>query len=190
VADIILVAGLGNIGDSYKKNRHNAGFLFLDALSESMGAGNFKTGLSSSALINEISFTPGNSGASAIKVVMIKPQQFMNRSGEAVAKAMQFYKVKVSQLIVAHDEIELPFGTVKLKMGGGHKGHNGIRDIIEKCGSADFARIRLGVGRPAHSDVASYVLSDFSKAEQAGFDQFFIQAELLLKEKIAEIQKN
>ncbi len=168
--ETVLIVGLGNPGDSYSRNRHNAGFLYLDYLLENNGGGSFRNALSGSALTAETRL-------SSVKAVLIKPFQYMNRSGEAAAKALQFYKIRPEYMIVAHDEIELPFNSVKLKTGGGHKGHNGIRDIIEKCGGPGFARIRLGVGRPEHKDVASYVLSDFTRSEQSDFPEYFSKAD-------------
>ena len=155
---IKLIVGLGNPGRQYEKNRHNAGFLFLDSLVESCGqmwAGESKFhGHVANCLF----------GREA--VILLKPQTFMNKSGLSVAAISRFYKIKVEEILVVHDELDLSVGVVRLKKGGGHAGHNGLRDIIAHLGSRDFCRIRIGIGRPlAGRSVADYVLSNPSKNE-------------------------
>jgi len=147
-----IIAGLGNPGPNYQWTRHNAGFLFLDRLAQleniSVNRKNF------SGLSGEWNFN-------ASRHVLLKPQTFMNLSGRAVMQALQFYKLPLSRLIVAHDDLDLPFGTVRLKQGGGHGGHNGLRSIMEQLGKGDFIRLRIGIGRPPHGDSVNYVLGNF-----------------------------
>lgn len=146
-----VIAGLGNPGPKYQWTRHNAGFLFLDRLAHleniSINRKNF------SGLAGEWNHH-GN------RLILLKPQTFMNLSGQAVMQALQFYKLPLSQLIIAHDELDLPFGTVRLKQGGGHGGHNGLRSIMEQLGKGDFIRLRIGIGRPPHGDTVNYVLGN------------------------------
>ena len=146
-----VIVGLGNPGPKYQWTRHNAGFLFLDRLANlenlSINRKNF------SGLTGEWN-NDGN------RLILLKPQTFMNLSGQAVMQALQFYKLPMSQLIVAHDELDLPFGTVRLKQGGGHGGHNGLRSIMEQLGKGDFIRLRIGIGRPLHGDTVNYVLGN------------------------------
>ncbi len=149
--NIFVIVGLGNPGPKYQWTRHNAGFLFLDRLANlenlSINRKNF------SGLTGEWN-NAGN------RLILLKPQTFMNLSGQAVMQALQFYKLPMSQLIVAHDELDLPFGTVRLKQGGGHGGHNGLRSIMEQLGKGDFIRLRIGIGRPLHGDTVNYVLGN------------------------------
>ncbi|MCR9141341.1 MAG: aminoacyl-tRNA hydrolase [bacterium] len=159
---VFLIAGLGNPGDKYRLTRHNAGFMALDLLSRQwdipLGDTRWKAELGRGRVETE------NGPAD---VVLIRPQTFMNLSGQSVAPALGFYKVPLSRLLVLHDEVELAFADIRLKSGGGHKGHNGIRDIIDKTGEREFDRLRFGVGRPAQGSVADYSLSPFFKEEQA-----------------------
>jgi PTH1 family peptidyl-tRNA hydrolase len=145
----LLIAGLGNPGPTYQWTRHNAGFLFLDRLAhlENIAI----TRKSFSGLTGE-----WNRGDS--RLVLLKPQTFMNLSGRAVMQALQFYKIPLSHLIVVHDELDLPFGTARFKQGGGHGGHNGLRSIMEQLGKGDFIRLRIGIGKPVHGDTTNYVL--------------------------------
>lgn len=146
-----VIVGLGNPGPKYQWTRHNAGFLFLDRLAHleniSINRKNF-SGLA------------GEWNHSGSRLILLKPQTFMNLSGQAVMQALQFYKLPLSQLIVVHDELDLPFGTVRLKQGGGHGGHNGLRSIAEQLGKGDFIRLRIGIGRPPHGDTVNYVLGN------------------------------
>ena len=149
---------LGNPGSKYSRTRHNIGFMAGEKFAELNGI-----------KINKKNFL-SETGAGKIEgvdVLLLFPQTFMNESGKAVKKAMDFYSTKHDELIVIHDEIELPFGDIRHKFGGGHKGHNGLRSIIAETGSADFHRIRFGVGRPDNPqmDVADYVLSAFTPEE-------------------------
>lgn len=164
---ILMIAGLGNPGTKYAKNRHNVGFLVVDALLNELGNSSYKKDSGGEYARLKYEGTRGFTD-----LVLYKPMKFMNLSGVSLIPAMRFFKVKTENLLVIHDEIELPFGEIRLKKGGGHKGHNGLRDIIGKGGSPEFHRLRMGVGRPEHADVAGYVLSDFSKEEQSRFDDF------------------
>jgi peptidyl-tRNA hydrolase, PTH1 family len=153
---IKLIVGLGNPGQQYEKTRHNAGFLFLDSLaSERSSVWSNKPDYH--GLIAECT-------AAGEKVLLLKPQTFMNRSGQSVGKVARYYKISPEEILVAHDELDFDVGVVKLKKDGGHAGHNGLRDIIAHLGAKDFYRLRLGIGRPVASGVvADYVLSMPSK---------------------------
>ncbi|MDF1728618.1 MAG: aminoacyl-tRNA hydrolase, partial [Sulfitobacter sp.] len=151
----------GNPGDKYARNRHNIGFMALDRIAEDHQFGPWKA--KHQGLVSE-----GRFGSE--KVVLLKPETFMNRSGQSVQAALQFYKIDPADLIVFHDEIDLAPGKVKCKTGGGHAGHNGLRSIHGHIG-ADYDRVRLGVGHPGHKDaVPGYVLRDFPKADEAWLD--------------------
>ncbi len=147
---IRIIAGLGNPDDKYERTLHNAGFWFVDALAAKYG-GNFRY---------EKRF---DAGACKVKmhgedVWLVKPQSYMNRSGGPIRGVLDYYRLNVAELLVAHDEIDLPPGTTRMKVGGGHGGHNGLRDIIQHCGP-EFVRLRLGVGHPGDkSQVTNYVL--------------------------------
>ena len=146
-----VIVGLGNPGPKYQWTRHNAGFLFLDRLANL-----------ENLPINRKNFSglTGEWNNAGNRLILLKPQTFMNLSGQAVMQALQFYKLPMSQLIVAHDELDLSFGTVRLKHGGGHGGHNGLRSIMEQLGKGDFIRLRIGIGRPLHGDTVNYVLGN------------------------------
>ena len=146
-----VIAGLGNPGPQYQWTRHNAGFLFLDRIAHLENVSiNRKT---FSGLAGEWNFRNN-------RLILLKPQTFMNLSGKSVMQALQFYKLPLSQLIVVHDELDLPYGTVRFKQGGGHGGHNGLRSIQEQLGKGDFTRLRVGIGRPSHGDTVNYVLGN------------------------------
>jgi peptidyl-tRNA hydrolase, PTH1 family len=144
-----IIAGLGNPGPNYQWTRHNAGFLFLDRLAHLENISISRKTFSGLA---------GEWSCDGNRHVLLKPQTFMNLSGRSVMQALQFYKLPLSQLIVVHDELDLPFGTVRLKQGGGHGGHNGLRSIMEQLGKGEFIRLRIGIGRPEHGDTVNYVL--------------------------------
>ncbi|KQQ94432.1 peptidyl-tRNA hydrolase [Leifsonia sp. Leaf325] len=155
-----LVAGLGNPGPGYSGNRHNVGQMVLDELAGRIST-SFKTH-KANALVAEGRLRPGGP-----KLILAKPGTFMNLSGKPVAALLKFYSLDASRLIVIHDELDVPFDTVKLKQGGGHGGHNGLRDIIAAIGTPDFTRVRVGVGRPpGRQDAADFVLHDFSSTEK------------------------
>ncbi|HVR61198.1 MAG TPA: aminoacyl-tRNA hydrolase [Polyangia bacterium] len=152
-----LVVGLGNPGAEYAGNRHNVGFQVLDDFAARVG--NPPLRLKFGAAIGE-----GTLGAE--RILLCKPMEFMNVSGQATARVAKFWKVAVENTVVIHDDLDLPFGRLKLGAGGGHGGNNGVRSLIAELG-ADFRRVRFGVGRPSGGrDAADYVLHDFSKAEQ------------------------
>ena len=149
----VLIVGLGNPGAQYQQTRHNIGFMVIDELASRLGVSVSKDKFSGFYGTGKLGSTP---------VVLLKPQTFMNRSGQSVVPALQFFKVKPALLIVIHDELDLPFSNCRLKVGGGHAGHNGLRSIIGQLGNRDFIRLRMGIGRPHHGDVSRFVLSGFS----------------------------
>ncbi|MDH5785201.1 MAG: aminoacyl-tRNA hydrolase [Chromatiales bacterium] len=156
---IQLIVGLGNPGAQYEKTRHNAGFWFLDAVARAHGV----------TMKSESKFH-GEAGRGIIdghEVWLLKPMTFMNRSGQGIAALARFYKIDVENILIAHDELDLPPGTVRLKRGGGHGGHNGLRDTVAQLGNKEFLRLRLGIGHPGHaSQVTGHVLSKASAEEQ------------------------
>lgn len=171
-----LVVGLGNPGSKYASSRHNVGFMALDALREDLGLPTYKEKFSGV-------FTRGE--ALGQTVVLLKPMTFMNLSGGSVQPAMAFLKVALPDVVVLHDELDLAFGDVRVKVGGGHAGHNGLRSIIERVASPDFVRVRIGIGRPPPSfsgDVADYVLSGFDAAERADLPDLVSRAVVAAKE--------
>ncbi len=153
-----LIVGLGNPGPEYRDNRHNLGFMVVDALGARAGGSSPRAKFG--AELCEVTLA-------GTRVLLCKPMEFMNVSGQAVARVAGFWKVPVADVIVVHDELDLPFGRIKLGTGGGHGGHNGVRSMLADLGDAAFARVRVGVGRPApgRQDPADYLLSDFSRAE-------------------------
>ena len=156
---IRLIVGLGNPGREYEKTRHNVGFWWVDELArfENMGFSNESRfhGLVARGQVN------------GQEVFLLKPQTFMNLSGRAVAALAQFYKILPAEILVVHDELDLAPGIARLKTGGGHGGHNGLKDIIAQLGTKDFWRLRLGIGRPAErTEVVGYVLNDPRKDER------------------------
>ncbi len=158
---MILIAGLGNPGAKYARNRHNIGFMALDRIAADHGFAPWRGK-------HQGSVSEGRFGSD--KVVLLKPETFMNNSGQSVQAAMRFYKLAPQDVIVIHDEIDLAPAKVKFKRGGGHAGHNGLRSIQNHIG-ADYARVRLGVGHPGHKDaVPGYVLRDFPKADDDWLD--------------------
>ena len=156
-----LFVGLGNPGSGYTRNRHNIGFMAMDRIAEDHGFAPWK-----SKFQGEV--TEGRLGSD--KVLLLKPGTFMNRSGQSVQAAMQFYKLEPSDVVVFHDELDLAPGKCRVKQGGGHAGHNGLRSIHGHIGEA-YGRVRLGIGHPGHKDaVAGYVLHDFPKADEDWLD--------------------
>lgn len=153
-----LVIGLGNPGREYRETRHNIGFMVIDKLCAELGGSLGR--VQSKALV-------GIGKMEGQKIILAKPQTFMNLSGQAVGGLMRFYKVPISQLIIAHDDLDLPLGSIRLRPGGGSAGQKGMGSIIQQLGTQDFARLRLGIGRPpGQMDPAAYVLQRFSNAEQ------------------------
>ncbi len=152
-----LFVGLGNPGGKYAGNRHNIGFMAVDRIADDHDFGPWRRGFH--GLVSE-------GRLDAEKVILLKPETFMNLSGQSVQAAMTFYKILPADLVAFHDELDLAPGKLKLKMGGGHAGHNGLRSIHAHIGEA-YGRVRLGIGHPGHKDaVAAYVLHDFAKADQ------------------------
>ncbi|MEU6269406.1 aminoacyl-tRNA hydrolase [Saccharopolyspora shandongensis] len=155
---VALIVGLGNPGPRYEGNRHNIGFLVADELADRIG-GKFKAHKSGAEVVE--------GRLAGARAVLVKPRSFMNLSGGPVAGAVKFYKAQPESVIVIHDELDLPFGTVRLKRGGGENGHNGLRSISKSIGTRDYLRVRFGIGRPpGRMDPADYVLKDFSGAER------------------------
>jgi len=184
-----MVVGLGNPGAKYARNRHNVGFRAVEILASRHGVGELKSGgkLGGHVATGVIVTPRGRQ-----KVVLLEPMEFMNLSGFAVQRAAAFYGVELDHTLVVHDEIDLDVGVVRVKTGGGHGGHNGLRSIIEQCGGNGFARIRVGVGKPGpkpgtadgglpkgkagDKDVAGWVLADFPSAQAAMVDALLARA--------------
>jgi PTH1 family peptidyl-tRNA hydrolase len=165
-----LIVGLGNPGPAYAATRHNIGQTVLDELA-SRGASAFKRH-KANAVVTEVRVAPG-----APRLILGKPNSFMNLSGGPVAALLRFYSIDPSRLIVVHDELDIPFDSLKLKFGGGHGGHNGVRDIISAIGTGDFTRVRIGVGRPPGSkEAADHVLSHFSSSERKQLPSIVVDA--------------
>jgi PTH1 family peptidyl-tRNA hydrolase len=155
---VALIVGLGNPGPTYAANRHNVGFLIADVLADRIG-GNFKRHKSGPDVLE--------GRLAGRRVVLAKPRSFMNLVGAQVAGVSRFFKVEPAGLLVLHDELDLPFGTVRLKAGGGEGGHNGLRSISKSLSSRDYRRVRFGIGRPpGRMDPADYVLRDFAAPEK------------------------
>jgi PTH1 family peptidyl-tRNA hydrolase len=156
--DAFLVVGLGNPGPGYAGNRHNAGFMVADLLAERQRA-RFKAHKSRADVVE------GRVGG--VRAVVAKPRSYMNESGGPVAGLRDFFKVPIERLVVVHDELDIPYGALRLKLGGGDNGHNGLRSIRRSLGTGDFLRVRFGIGRPpGRQDPADFVLKDFSAAER------------------------
>lgn len=159
MTDTWLIVGLGNPGAQYQGNRHNVGQMVLDELAARMGAG-FKSHKARAQVLE------GRLGIGGPRVVLAKPLTYMNVSGGPVAALANFYGISPDRVVAVHDEIDIPFNTVKLKLGGGEGGHNGLRDISKTLATKDYLRVRVGVGRPpGRMDTADYVLRNFSSAE-------------------------
>lgn len=177
-----LLVGLGNIGSEYEVTRHNFGFLLLDQIVADYGfaaqSKKFKSEVFSGMIANQ-------------KVLAIKPQTYMNRSGTAVAEAINFYKIDLKNVIVFHDDLDLALGKIKVKIGGGHAGHNGLRSIDECCGK-DYWRLRLGIGRPQNQEYATadYVLGRFSAEEMKLVEKTNLKISDLIEEMIAGKAEN
>ncbi len=163
---IMLVVGLGNPGEKYARTRHNAGFWFVDELARRHG-GSFRTESKHQGELARINLTVAGTRQ---ELWLLKPTTFMNRSGASIASVSHFYKIPPGSILVAHDELDLVAGTVRLKLAGGHGGHNGLRDTIAAIG-ADFWRLRLGIGHPGHKDlVLDYVLQRASAADEQSIE--------------------
>ena len=157
---IKLYAFLGNYGKEYAGNRHNVAWLFLDSL----------------ALAQDLRWTRAFKGKAASletpngRIWFLKPETYMNNSGESISELCRFYRIEAAEVLAVHDELEMAFGCFGLKFSGGLGGHNGLRSMEKYLGTRDFARLRFGIGRPNHPDVADYVLSDFRKEERESLD--------------------
>lgn len=160
MSDAWLIVGLGNPGPEYEKTRHNIGQMVLDELAKEVG-GSFKKHSKASAVVVE-----GRLGFGGPKVILMKSLGYMNTSGGPVSAVAKFYGIDPEHIIVVHDELDIPFDTIKLKIGGGEGGHNGLRDITKALGTKDYYRVRTGIGRPpGRMDTADFVLKPFSSTE-------------------------
>lgn len=180
-----VVVGLGNPGPGYAHTRHNAGFLVVDQLASRVGA-RFSVHKRSGSDLCEVRLA-------GRRTVLARPRSFMNVSGAPVAAVVRFFSVSVDDLLVVHDDLDLEFGTVRLKRGGGEGGHNGLRSISKSLGSKDYLRVRVGIGRPpGRMDPADYVLKPFAAAERAELGIVVQEAadavELLLTRSLADAQ--
>jgi len=174
-----LVVGLGNPGKKYSKNRHNVGFMVVDRLARAHGLPDMKEKWSAVWTKGEIKGSPA---------ALLEPQTYMNLSGDSVQPAAAFLKVEPAQIIVVHDELDLPWKDVRLKVGGGHAGHNGLRSIIGRLGP-EFIRVRVGISRPPpgwKGEVADYVLHDFDSMENAELPDAVDRAVSAIERVIAE----
>ena len=160
MSDAWLIVGLGNPGPEYEKTRHNIGQMVLDELAKEVG-GSFKKHSKASAVVVE-----GRLGFGGPKVILMKSLGYMNTSGGPVSAVAKFYGIDPDHIIVVHDELDIPFDTIKLKIGGGEGGHNGLRDITKALGTKDYYRVHTGIGRPpGRMDTADFVLKPFSSTE-------------------------
>ncbi len=158
MTDTFLIIGLGNPGREYKDTRHNIGFMLIDSLAEKLSARGMK--LQSKAIVTSAIYNEK-------KIILAKPQTYMNLSGQSVQGLLHFYKIPFEHLLVAHDDLDIPFGAIRIRPGGGPGGQRGMADTIEQLGTKDFPRLRLGIGRPpGRMQAKDYVLQNFSKDEQ------------------------
>jgi PTH1 family peptidyl-tRNA hydrolase len=170
VSEAWLIAGLGNPGPEYQGTRHNIGFAAIEQLARRISV-SAKRHKRANALVAE-------GHISAMRVVLAQPLDFMNRSGGAIKALMSFYDVPIDRLVVAHDDLDLPFDVLRVKFGGGDGGHNGLRSIRSACGSGDYTRIRLGIGRPpGRQDPADFVLKPFPKDQREMLPGFLDRAD-------------
>lgn len=168
-----LIAGLGNPGPEYAANRHNVGFIVADLLAERVG-GRFKRAGKAQAQVVEGRIGPPGPGNR--RVILAKPMSYMNLSGGPVTALRDFYKVPVANIVAIHDELDIDYGTLRLKLGGGDNGHNGLKSMTKAMGS-DYHRVRFGIGRPpGRMQVADFVLKDFSATERKELDYFVDRA--------------
>ncbi len=163
-----IMVGLGNPGREYRGNRHNVGFMTIDRLSEAFA---IKIGkVQAKSLV-------GSGQWEGRKIILVKPQTYMNLSGDAVGSLLRYYKVPLAQLMVAHDDLDLPVGVIRLRPGGGSAGQKGVASTINKVGTQNFPRLRIGIGRPpGQMAAADYVLQNFSKADQEIIDPTIVRA--------------
>ena len=172
---IRMIAGLGNPGEEYAQTRHNAGFKAIDELARQANVTYWKNQAGAEVASIKVNDTEAEGGKR--EVILVKPQSYMNTSGGPISKLCAQYKVSVEELLVIHDELDIPAGDVRIKVGGGHAGHNGLRSIIDKMGSRDFSRVRVGIGNPpGRMPVADFVLKQLRSREAEDFDETTIRA--------------
>ena len=172
-SDPWLVVGLGNPGPEYAMNRHNVGFMVVDLLAQRIG-GKFKRAGKAQAQVLEGRIGPA--GPASRRVILAKPMSYMNLSGGPVNALKDFYKVPVANIVAVHDELDIDYGTLRLKLGGGDNGHNGLKSMTKAMG-AEYHRVRFGIGRPpGRMQVADFVLKDFSSGERKELDYFVDRA--------------
>lgn len=171
-----LIVGLGNPGSKYRDTRHNIGFMSVDKFADDESIPwkeKFNAEYATFSLKGE-------------KGYLLKPMTYMNLSGESVQKAAHFFKVEKENILVIHDELDLPFGSAELKKGGGLAGHNGLKSIAENMSTRDFLRLRLGIGRPVHGDVSNFVLSSFSNDENIQLEKYIIETKNIIEKVILD----
>lgn len=172
---IRMVAGLGNPGEEYARTRHNAGFCAVDALARQANVTYWKN--QSGAEVASIQVNDADAEGGKREVLLVKPQSYMNTSGGPISKLCAAHKISPEELLVIHDELDIPAGDVRVKVGGGHAGHNGLRSIIDKLGSRDFSRVRVGIGDPpGRMAVADFVLKQLRAREAEEFDDTAFRA--------------
>ena len=172
---IRMIAGLGNPGEEYAQTRHNAGFKAIDELARQANVTYWKNQAGAEVASIKVNDTEAEGGKR--EVILVKPQSYMNTSGGPISKLCAQYKVSVEELLVIHDELDIPAGDVRIKVGGGHAGHNGLRSIIDKMGSRDFSRVRVGIGNPpGRMPVADFVLKQLRSREAEDFDETTVRA--------------
>lgn len=187
-----LIVGLGNPGPAYAGNRHNVGAMVLDVLGARIG-GSFRTHKARGVVLEgRLGSVPG--GAPGPRVVLAKPSSYMNESGGPVAGLARFFTVDVDQVVAVHDELDIPYGDLRLKLGGGEGGHNGLRSMTRSLGSKEYLRVRVGIGRPpGRMDPADYVLANFSAAERGDLGVLLEEAadavELVVSRGLLEAQQ-
>jgi peptidyl-tRNA hydrolase, PTH1 family len=189
--EVWLVVGLGNPGPSYSAHRHNVGYLVADELASRMGSG-FRPHKSGRAEVVE-GRLGGLGGVGGVRAVLARPRCYMNETGGPVSTLAKFYKVPVERVVAIHDELDIPFDTMRVKLGGGDNGHNGLRSMRKSLDSGDFHRIRVGIGRPpGRQNPADFVLSDYSSSERRVLpfqvDRAADAVESLLTEGLAQTQ--
>lgn len=184
----MIVAGLGNPGSRYRNTRHNIGFNVIDLIAERWGRPAFREKFSGEVALVEM---PGESGLE--KTYLLKPQTFMNLSGDSVRPAVAFFKLTPAQVLIVHDELDLPLGRLQLKFGGGSGGHNGLKSITQSLGTPEFLRLRIGIGRPPadfHGKPSDFVLQAFAPTEGSQVEDMVNRAaeavELLVKSGTAQ----
>lgn len=172
---IRMIAGLGNPGEEYAQTRHNAGFKAIDELARQANVTYWKNQAGAEVAFIKVNDAEAEDGKR--EVILVKPQSYMNTSGGPISKLCAQYKVSVEELLVIHDELDIPAGDVRIKVGGGHAGHNGLRSIIDKMGSRDFSRVRVGIGNPpGRMPVADFVLKQLRSREAEDFDETTVRA--------------